>query len=138
MAHQRACDGRSEWARQRERQRYNVFAYIVPLVLICPDHLPVRLTGHVDTPGFYFDDEWARSGHGWAELDLVGKPLRFNASDCGTGPSEIEKHCLLDMGVSAEDVKDITLAWRNTTAAAMRAVNNAHRFFVFLHNFFTT
>jgi hypothetical protein len=78
--------------------------------------------GNANVSGFYFDDEWARSGHGWAELDPVGTPLPFNASDCGTGPSEIERHCLLDMGLAAADVADVTRAWRATTAAAMRAV----------------
>jgi hypothetical protein len=71
------------------------------------------------------DDEWARSGHGWATENLTGNPLPFNQSDCGTGPSEIERHCLLDMGLTAEDVRDVTLGWRKTTAMAMRAVHAA-------------
>ena len=81
--------------------------------------------GNANVSGFYFDDEWARSGHGWATLDLAGKPIPFNISDCRTGPSEIEGHCLLDMGLTAEDVRDVTLGWRNTTAAALRAVHAA-------------
>lgn len=81
--------------------------------------------GHPNVSGFYFDDEWARSGHGWATLDLTGKPLPYNQSDCHTGPSEIEQHCLLDMGLSAADVREITLGWRNTTAAVLRAVHSA-------------
>ena len=43
-------------------------------------------------------DEWARSGHGWASI----RPPHFfnggdfNMSDCkNSGPSEIEEHCLL-------------------------------------------
>ena len=71
------------------------------------------------------DDEWARSGHGWATENLTGNPLPFNQSDCGTGPSEIERHCLLDMGLTAKDVRDVTLGWRKTTAMAMRAVHAA-------------
>ena len=65
------------------------------------------------------------SGHGWATENLTGQPLPFNQSDCHTGPSEIEMHCLLDMGLSAEQVRDVTLGWRKTTALAMRAVHAA-------------
>eukprot|EP01050_Picozoa_sp_SAG11_P025870 SAG11_NODE_5990_length_1416_cov_1.322703_2_plen_209_part_00 len=58
---------------------------------------------------------------------MTGDPTHysthFNQSDCkNSGPSAIEEHCLLDMGLSAADAKDLTLAWRQTTAAVMRAV----------------
>lgn len=56
----------------------------------------------------------------WAKLDLNGKPFaggQFNQSDCKvSGPSEIEEHCLLDMGLSEDDVLELTAAWRQTTA----------------------
>lgn len=84
--------------------------------------------GNPNISGFYFDDEWSRSGHGWSSI----KPPRFfnggrfNLSDCkNSGPSEIEEHCLLDMGLSEQDAKDLTLAWRNTTVAALQAVHAA-------------
>ena len=78
--------------------------------------------------GFYFDDEWARSGHGWSSIRLPNffNGGHFNLSDCkNSGPSEIEEHCLLDMGLSKDDVIDLTLAWRNTTVAAMQAIHAA-------------
>ena len=84
--------------------------------------------GNAQISGFYFDDEWSRSGHGWASI----RPPHFfnggtfNQSDCkNSGPSEIEEHCLLDMGLSEQDAIDLTLAWRNTTVEAMRAVHAA-------------
>ena len=82
--------------------------------------------GNANVTGFYFDDEWARSGHGWATLNLPGDPRPYNISDCeDSGPSEIEAHCLLDMGLTARDVHDLVLAWRNTTAQVLRAVHRA-------------
>jgi hypothetical protein len=62
--------------------------------------------------GFYFDDYWAESGEGWASEPMNATTpalAKFNASDCNTVPSEYEGHCLLDMGLSAQDVEDITL-----------------------------
>ena len=46
-------------------------------------------------------------------------------SVCSTGPSELEAHCLLDTGLTAQDVADMTRGWRQTMAAAMRAVYEA-------------
>eukprot|EP00040_Diaphanoeca_grandis_P013021 m.65878 g.65878 ORF g.65878 m.65878 type:complete len:539 (+) comp23614_c0_seq1:190-1806(+) len=73
--------------------------------------------------GFYFDDYWAKSGEGWSHgPDGLPPPTAINLSDCKTGPSEIEIHCLLDMGLSVQDVLDLNAGWRETTANAMRAV----------------
>ena len=76
----------------------------------------------------YFDDYWLKSGEGWAEGPSKLPPTlakNVNLSDCKTGPSEIEIHCLQDMGLSVQDVVDLTNGWKETTAAAMRAVANA-------------
>ena len=49
----------------------------------------------------------------------------MNLSDCSTGPSELEAHCLLDMGLSKQDVLDLTAGWKQTQGAAMRAIAQA-------------
>ena len=38
------------------------------------------------------------------------------------GPTEIERHAQLDMGLRDEDIKALTLAWRQTMGAAQRAM----------------
>ena len=38
------------------------------------------------------------------------------------GPTEIECHAQLDMGLRDEDIKALTLAWRQTMGAAQRAM----------------
>lgn len=48
-----------------------------------------------------------------------------NLSNCNTGPSEIQIDCLIDMGLTAQEVADINTGWRETTAAAMQAVASA-------------
>jgi hypothetical protein len=84
--------------------------------------------GNANVSGFYFDDDWLRSGQGW-DRGPAALPHRtaedVNISDCATGPSELESHCLLDTGLSAADVLELMEGWRTTTAAAMRAVHEA-------------
>ena len=84
--------------------------------------------GNANVSGFYFDDYWINSGEGWAD-GPSGLPKRtvhdVNISDCKTGPSEIQIDCLKDMGLSKQDVVDLNTGWRQTTAAAMRAVAKA-------------
>ena len=41
---------------------------------------------------------------------------------CPGGPTEEEVHCVIDMGLSAQDVKDITAAWKLTMSAAQAAI----------------
>ena len=43
-------------------------------------------------------------------------------SDPVQGPTEIEKHSQLDMGLSDEDIKELTIEWDKT----MSAVQTAH------------
>ena len=84
--------------------------------------------GNANVSGFYFDDDWLLSGQGW-DRGPAALPRRtagdVNLSDCATGPSELESHCLLDTGLSAADVVALMEGWRATTAAAMRAVHGA-------------
>lgn len=81
--------------------------------------------GHPNVSGFYFDDYWLNSGEGWSG-GPAGLPARtakdVNLSNCETGPSEIQADCLLDMGLTVDDVLALNAGWRETTAAAMRAV----------------
>jgi hypothetical protein len=72
--------------------------------------------------------QWLKSGEGWANGPGQLPPAlaqHVNLSDCKTGPSEIEIHCLADMGLSVQDVLDLTAGWKQTTAAAMRAIAKA-------------
>lgn len=73
--------------------------------------------GNANVTGFYFDDNWKGIGFPWTD---VGMP--FNASNCATGPSEIESHCLLDMGLDASDVDAIAAGWKQTMREVTMAV----------------
>ena len=82
--------------------------------------------GNPNVSGFYFDDHWGGAGYEWSTLDIMKRqPVPYNMSACATGPSELNQFCLLDTGLTAEDVKDMLVAWRETLAAAMRAVHAA-------------
>lgn len=76
--------------------------------------------GNPNVSGFYFDDAWRQLG-----FPFTGKGAAFNASDCSTGPSEIEQHCLLDMGLRAEDVVAVTDGWKQTMREVLMGVISA-------------
>jgi hypothetical protein len=84
--------------------------------------------GNQNVSGMYFDDWWAESGDRWYNGPL-GLPPRnhddINLSNSRTGPSEMENHCLEDIGLTKQDVLDINAGWRNTMAEAMHAVVDA-------------
>ena len=86
--------------------------WLISTHVLGPDGL-----GNPNVSGFYFDDAWRRVGFPftWTGLD-------FNASDCNTGPSEIEQHCLLDMGLSADDVTAVADGWKQTMRDVLMAV----------------
>ena len=86
--------------------------WLVNTHVLGPDGL-----GNPNVSGFYFDDAWRGVGF---PFTAPGAP--FNASDCRTGPSEIEQHCLHDMGLSAGDVAAITDGWRQTMREVLMAV----------------
>ena len=48
-------------------------------------------------------------------------PAGCPCGDPVQGPTEIERHAQLDMGLRDEDIKALTLAWRQTMGAAQRA-----------------
>ena len=84
--------------------------------------------GNANVSGFYFDDYWLLSGEDWSR-GPAALPQRtakdVNLTECATGPSELDQHCLLDTGLSADDVVALMEGWRRTIADAMRAVHAA-------------
>eukprot|EP00937_MAST-01D_sp_MAST-1D-sp2_P007094 g7094.t1 len=73
--------------------------------------------GSPDIDGFYFDDSWHT-----APLQPPSKPwVSCEQSPVG-GATEEHPFCSQDMGLSAQDVRDITGNWTVTAAAAQRAV----------------
>jgi hypothetical protein len=78
--------------------------------------------GNENVTGFYFDDDWAGVS-GWLDgPSKTSPPKPFNQSDCGTGPSEIESHCLLDMGMTESERDAIVQGYKQTMAEVFEAV----------------
>lgn len=77
------------------------------------DHLlgPMGLS-NPNITGFFFDDNWGQNSH----------DKKWNQEQCNWGPSELESHCLVDMGLDAAAVKDLTAGWAQTILAANTAV----------------
>ena len=61
--------------------------------------------------GFFIDDFWCSN-----ILD------NNNCGDPVQGPTEVERHSQVDMGLSDDDIKDLTLAWRETMREAQEAI----------------
>ena len=74
--------------------------------------------GNANVDGFYLDDSWS------AASTKPFDPRTWNT--CSNGPvggaSETEKHCSLDMGLTAQDVRNIAGNWSVTSAEAEAAV----------------
>ena len=77
--------------------------------------------------GFFLDDGWHVGQDkyapwmpkaGFCDTCAPGSP----ADKCPGGPTEEDVHCVVDMGLSAQDVKDITAAWKLTMSAAQAAI----------------
>ena len=77
--------------------------------------------------GFYLDDGWHVGQDkyapwmpkaGFCDTCAPGS----DPAKCPGGPTEEEVHCVIDMGLSAEDVKDITAGWKLTMAGAQAAI----------------
>lgn len=87
--------------------------WLIADFLLGPDGL-----GNVNVDGYYVDDSWSRG---------AGKnfdPTTWNSCSNGAigGATEEEKHCSIDMGLTAQDVADITGNWSLTKAQAKAAV----------------
>ena len=62
--------------------------------------------------GFFIDDFWCSN--------LLNAP--HTCSDPVQGPTEVDPHSQVDMGLSDDDIKDLTLAWRETMRQAQEAI----------------
>jgi len=68
--------------------------------------------------GFFMDDYWCSNEICRASPATPGCPC----GDPVQGPTEEDKNSQADMGLSDEDVKDITLAWNSTMTAVEEAI----------------
>lgn len=63
---------------------------------------------------------------GWYDgPSKTSQPKPFNQSDCGTGPSEIESHCLLDMNLTESERDAIVQGYKQTMTEVFEAVYEA-------------
>lgn len=83
--------------------------------------------------GFYLDDGWSSTPEqiepwmpkdGFCSTCEPGTP----PEDCFGGPTEEEVHCVQDMGLSRQDVADITTGWKHTMELAQAAIVKAGGF----------
>eukprot|EP00471_Norrisiella_sphaerica_P000396 CAMPEP_0184488090 /NCGR_PEP_ID=MMETSP0113_2-20130426/10521_1 /TAXON_ID=91329 /ORGANISM="Norrisiella sphaerica, Strain BC52" /LENGTH=420 /DNA_ID=CAMNT_0026870567 /DNA_START=299 /DNA_END=1561 /DNA_ORIENTATION=- len=74
--------------------------------------------GDKNIDGFFIDDYWCSNLLCQRDPTIAGCPC----DDPVQGPTEVEPHSQLDMGLSDEDVRDLTLAWNKTMEAAQRAI----------------
>jgi hypothetical protein len=61
--------------------------------------------------GLFIDDFWCS--------DML---QNTSCNDPVQGPTEIDSHSQLDMGLSDDDIRDLTLAWRQTMTLAQRTI----------------
>eukprot|EP00980_Cylindrotheca_fusiformis_P001847 scaffold414_cov109-Cylindrotheca_fusiformis.AAC.10 len=88
--------------------------------------------GHPAIDGVFVDDYWCS--------DLLCEASGNNSSECPCqdpvqGPTEMDKHACLDMGLSDEDIRDITLEWKQTMKEATEALlkHGAYTWSLMLH-----
>uniref|UniRef100_A0A7S3LLT8 Uncharacterized protein n=2 Tax=Aplanochytrium stocchinoi TaxID=215587 RepID=A0A7S3LLT8_9STRA len=72
--------------------------------------------------GFFIDDYWCSDLICKTNSHIQGCPCH----DPVQGPTEIDKNSQLDMGLSDEDIRDITLAWNETMGQVQRAILDAN------------
>lgn len=75
--------------------------------------------GHASIDGLFLDDFWCS--------DLICRETRNMTAGCPCndpvqGPTEIDEYSQFDMGLSDEDIRDITIEWNRTMAEVQRAV----------------
>lgn len=77
--------------------------------------------GNPSIDGLFIDDFWCS--------DLICKEnpgvAACPCNDPVQGPTEIDKYNQLDMGLSDEDIRDLTLAWNETMGAVQQAILDA-------------
>jgi len=71
---------------------------------------------HID--GFFIDDYWCSNLLCEQDPSIAGCPC----NDPVQGPTEVDANSQIDMGLSDEDIADLTLAWNETMGAAQREI----------------
>jgi hypothetical protein len=74
--------------------------------------------GHPDIDGLFIDDFWCSNLICEADPSVASCPC----NDPVQGPTEINRDAQLDMGLSDEDVRDLTLAWNETMGAVQESI----------------
>lgn len=75
--------------------------------------------GNKNVDGLFIDDFWCSDLICNASGNTVaGCPC----SDPVQGPTEVERHSQVDMGLTDEDIRDITIAWNFTMGAVQRSI----------------
>ena len=71
--------------------------------------------------GLFIDDFWCSNKLCAADPSIAGCPC----GDPVQGPTEIDKHSQADMGLSDEDIQQLTLGWNATMGEVQRAILKA-------------
>eukprot|EP00730_Choanoeca_flexa_P015068 TRINITY_DN6822_c0_g1_i1.p1 TRINITY_DN6822_c0_g1~~TRINITY_DN6822_c0_g1_i1.p1 ORF type:complete len:447 (+),score=75.41 TRINITY_DN6822_c0_g1_i1:2-1342(+) len=101
-------------------------SFIINEVILGPTGL-----GHPAIDGYFIDDYWCS--------DLICKSApETPGCPCGDpvqGPTEVDRNSQVDMGLSDEDIRDLTVAWNDTMALAQEAIlNNSAYTWSLMHN----
>ena len=78
--------------------------------------------GASEISGLFIDDYWCSDLLCKADPSIRGCPC----GDPVQGPTEIDRHSQTDMGLSDEEVRDLTLAWNATMGAVQAAILKAN------------
>ena len=78
--------------------------------------------GNPNVTGFYFDDCWNCESYTLIPTDPRLEGWHTANRSLQYGPSEIEHHSITDMGLSYDDVMDITAAWKTLMPEVYTAV----------------
>jgi hypothetical protein len=77
--------------------------------------------GSADVDGMFIDDYWCSNLLCTEDPSIAGCPC----NDPAQGPTEINAHSQIDMGLTDQDIKDITLGWNQTMGAVQQAILKA-------------
>eukprot|EP00466_Bigelowiella_natans_P011392 jgi/Bigna1/78316/fgenesh1_pg.54_\ len=74
--------------------------------------------GNANIDGFFIDDYWCSNLICKSDPSVAGCPC----NDPEQGPTEIDKYSQVDMGLSDEEIADITRAWNETMGAVQERI----------------